>query len=141
MLGYICFTRNSALSLYIYIYRYLSLALSPYISFHNPVLRQLRFPHTTAIPPPPRAYFCRTRNILQPFSCCTRTNSPKKRIFSQALIPKPLLRREAPPSPLTREIRVAEFLACVHFALVPFRASALEKAAGPRDASIACAKV
>eukprot|EP00904_Undaria_pinnatifida_P000807 jgi/Undpi1/10727/HiC_scaffold_29.g13175.m1 len=56
-----------------------------------------------------------------------------------ALVPRPLLRRLA-SLPLARELRVAEFLSCVHFAVLPFRASSLEKAAGPRDASIACAR-
>lgn len=36
---------------------------------------------------------------------------------------------------------MAEFLACVHCAVLPFRATALAKAAGPREASVACAKV
>lgn len=59
---------------------------------------------------------------------------------SQAFTPKTLLRREA-SSPLAREVRVAEFLSCVHCAVLPFQAAALTEAAGPREASVACAKV
>ncbi|CAM9136319.1 unnamed protein product [Ectocarpus sp. 12 AP-2014] len=55
-----------------------------------------------------------------------------------AFIPKIL--RRGTPSSLAREVRVAEFLACVHCAVLPFRATALAKAAGPREASVACAK-
>lgn len=58
----------------------------------------------------------------------------------QAFIPKALLRRQA-SSALAREVRVTEFLGCVHCAVLPFRASSLERAAGPREASVACAKV
>eukprot|EP00903_Cladosiphon_okamuranus_P007954 g7678.t1 len=58
---------------------------------------------------------------------------------SQTFIPKPLLRREA-SSPLAHEVRVAEFLSCVHCAVFPFRPAALAEAAGPREASVACAK-
>ncbi|CAB1111974.1 unnamed protein product [Ectocarpus sp. CCAP 1310/34] len=56
-----------------------------------------------------------------------------------AFIPKTL--RRGTPSSLAREVRVVEFLACVHCAVLPFRATALAKAAGPREASVACAKV
>ncbi|CAM9726556.1 unnamed protein product, partial [Pylaiella littoralis] len=56
-----------------------------------------------------------------------------------AITPKSLLRREASSS-LAREVRVVEFLSCVHCAVFPFRAAALAEAAGPREASVACAK-
>ncbi|CBJ48688.1 similar to F59G1.4 [Ectocarpus siliculosus] len=52
----------------------------------------------------------------------------------------PNILRRGTPSSLARELRVAEFLACVHCAVLPFRATALAKAAGPREASVACAK-
>ncbi|CAM9617614.1 unnamed protein product [Ectocarpus sp. 4 AP-2014] len=52
----------------------------------------------------------------------------------------PNILRRGTPSSLAREVRVAEFLACVHCAVLPFRATALAKAAGPREASVACAK-
>ncbi|CAM9550667.1 unnamed protein product, partial [Sphacelaria rigidula] len=55
------------------------------------------------------------------------------------VMPKKLLWREA-ASPLSRDARVTEFLACVHFATLPFRASSLDRAEGPREASVACAK-
>lgn len=65
---------------------------------------------------------------------------PLTTTHSQAMIPKALLTPDELGS-LNREVRMVEFLSCVHFSILPFRASSLEKTAGAREASVACAKV
>lgn len=61
-------------------------------------------------------------------------------VTAQMIVPHKLLQREI-SSDLARDARVTEFLACVHFAILPFRAVSLARAQSPREASVACAKV